>query len=177
MKDVLEVLNSISDALVSNYKFGDLNKGGCAYFAVFVKYHLDFIGIDNQFVYIDDHQSNTPEEIMARIMEHGHRGSAKHVLLKIGDKYFDANGLRDNKKGYKSIYGDTNIVSFQMNLKDYYENAIVNKRHNWSTWYDYKKLNTELKQIINLNFETWYRQRNLEVTEIQRTQKELESLV
>lgn len=104
------------------------------------------------------------------------RGSASHVGLKVGDKYFDSNGVYDSVEQWQYEYAAQYIVPFRMSVHDYYQYAIVKKRHNWSTWYEYKKNNESLKQIINLNFEAWYRQRNLEVTEIQRVQKELQSL-
>tara|TARA_R110000737_G_C14624761_1_gene494627 strand:- start:45759 stop:46289 length:531 start_codon:yes stop_codon:yes gene_type:complete len=174
--DILSVLDSISYAVTSEGKFNNINSGGCAYFALFVKHHLDFIGVDNEFVYIDDRDSDTPEEIIDRIMHNWHRGSAAHVGLRIGDKYFDSNGVYDDINQWQYEYSTENIVPFNMSVADYYEHAIVNKRHDWSSWYEYKKNNESLQTIINLNFESWYKQRNLEVTEIKRVQKELQSL-
>jgi hypothetical protein len=176
--EVLDVLQSISNKVSSSPDFEDINAGGCAYFACFIKHHLDYIGVENQLVYIDDRGIGSPQEIIERILDDDGRGSASHVVLKMGDKYFDSNGVHDDATPFIDIYGShKRIVPFEMSNKDYYENAIVNKRHDWSSWYNRHEANPELKRIINLNFTKWYKKQNQEATEITQVANELMSLV
>lgn len=176
MQDVLELLETISHEVSSTPQFEEINSGGCAYFACFIKHHLDYIGVKSEFVYIDDRDSDTPEEIIDRIMEGGSRGSASHVALRIGDKYFDSTGVHDDIQPFNDRYGShKRVVPFDMSLQEYYEYAIVNKRYDWADWWNYKKNNPKLKKVINLKFESWYKKRN-EVTKARQAAKELLSL-
>ncbi len=177
MQDVLEVLENISNEVSSDPIFEQINAGGCAYFASFIKYHLDYIGVPNKFVYIDDRGSDNARVIKKRIKKDGWRGSASHVVLKVGNKYFDSTGVHNNKKPLSDRWGDyKRIIPFKMSLQEYYEHAIVNKRHDWADWWNYRKNNPKLKKLINKNFESWYKKQNREVTEIKQVAKGLLSL-
>lgn len=174
---LFQTLSLISSHIWQTHSLGNINSGGCAYLAAYVKHHLDFIGVESRFVYIDErNRDDSPEQVIERIMDEGSRGSASHVILQIGKYYFDAHGIVEDLYDYQFKYGfDASIIPFEMSAKEYFEYAIVKKRYDWSHWYDYKRNDSILKSIINQNFELWYNKRN-EVTKARQAANELLSL-
>ena len=177
--EVLAILKNISEKVLSDKKLELINWGGCAYFVSFVKYHLDFCGIDSEIVYIDD-RSNKPKQLVKNIKDRFSHSSTTHVALKIGDIFFDADGLHDTDLHFYDAYNNYDklfsIVPFKMTALLYYRNAVVNKRGQWNPRYNYKLGNPILKEIINSNFEKWYIEKNLKLTKIKTVQKRLMSL-
>mgnify|MGYP006921411976 CR=1 FL=1 len=144
-KERIDIWEAVLEIQLSLSNMENLNCGGCGFFAKLMSDELRRLGQDHRIVYINDRRVGTTRKRIKEVMvKGGHRVpgiAADHVLIRIGDTWFDGHSTfgKPPLRTYGSRYVG-NVSNQQL--------EVALERGHWNSSFDRKKDGAKVRKVV-----------------------------